>query len=1076
MLRNSMKLIYRLGWSFALTCVAGVSARAEEPADRLRENEQKQEELSVDTRKLAAAIEGMLDEYARNQLGGAEVLTVEKLRGSLERLSAAEMRRVIDLLQQARAIAEPGSNAKTVADAFSLQKQIVVAIQRILAEHSRTREAQELAGMVRALADRQARNLQSGIELGRMAAGARPENFDAVLQAQLEIQRGEQAAIAAELKVLSPRVERFATDPSNAGPAERFRASAQQLQALQPRAESAEAALRAGQLFRAVTDEKINRDELRRIARTLAPREKGADALRQAERELAQLISEQERLSEDTGKQQADTDYDRWILQRIADIDPNRTLQREFRRMTPEQRRANPELRAIYDKEQAAKAAQLAKMEDQQGELAVRNDELAQNVAEVSSAAEALKRATAAMQEARSAMQEANAPAAQNQQGAAVSQMRSAQAELRKKAEEAELLAGNSGDKLRDLERMRTALEELAKQEDAIANAARPDLAQQANATRRTAQMAQRSRELAPGATPAIREAAAHAAEAQTALEKNQVPAARQEAQRTAEQLREAAQRIRQEVAAAQQAAEQRQQIEATLAELAKLIEAEQKLQLDTVRLTAENNAGELRALGARQTAIEQKTTAFKASLAGGMIAAVQSLNDAETAMELASAELQKASGSTAREAETVALARLFDAQRQLTAMLEATRQAMGTQFADAGAMAEAANRIAQALQNVNSAQEAMQQAAQQMGQEAARTAAEAARQAAQAAQQAAQTAQAAQQQAQQAGNQPAAQSAANAQQSAEAAAGAAQQAAQAAERMNDNSGTAAVQQAEQAAQQAGQAAQAAQRAANAAREAQRAAGRGSQAASAAAANQNAGQQAAQAAESANQAALAARQAQQMANAAARIAEAGMQAAGQSMQRAASQLAQSAAQAAQASGQPGSSASMQQSVQAAAQQLANAMNEAMNGRGASAQQAAQRAAQQLAQASDLAAAAQAGISQAGQGQMPGQGQQGSMPGQGMQGPGRQPGQGQGSGPASQANNQSSEGATGYQAGSPDAVQRAARQAALRNAGFLGLPARERAAIQQSLGEKYPQEFGPLVEQYLLNLANEPARK
>ena len=41
---------------------------------------------------------------------------------------------------------------------------------------------------------------------------------------------------------------------------------------------------------------------------------------------------------------------------------------------------------------------------------------------------------------------------------------------------------------------------------------------------------------------------------------------------------------------------------------------------------------------------------------------------------------------------------------------------------------------------------------------------------------------------------------------------------------------------------------------------------------------------------------------------------------------------------------------------------------------------------------------------------------------------------------------------------------------------MGLPARERAAIEQAQGEKYPQEYGAQVEQYLLNLARESAEK
>ena len=71
----------------------------------------------------------------------------------------------------------------------------------------------------------------------------------------------------------------------------------------------------------------------------------------------------------------------------------------------------------------------------------------------------------------------------------------------------------------------------------------------------------------------------------------------------------------------------------------------------------------------------------------------------------------------------------------------------------------------------------------------------------------------------------------------------------------------------------------------------------------------------------------------------------------------------------------------------------------------------------------------------------------------------------------------SEGAEDYKpGGDPQAVERKARQAALKKANFIALPAREREAIQQSLGEKYPAEYGAMVEQYLLNLANEAAKK
>ena len=38
--------------------------------------------------------------------------------------------------------------------------------------------------------------------------------------------------------------------------------------------------------------------------------------------------------------------------------------------------------------------------------------------------------------------------------------------------------------------------------------------------------------------------------------------------------------------------------------------------------------------------------------------------------------------------------------------------------------------------------------------------------------------------------------------------------------------------------------------------------------------------------------------------------------------------------------------------------------------------------------------------------------------------------------------------------------------------FIGLPARDRAAIKQSQAEKYPEEYGPVIEQYMRNLAEQ----
>jgi hypothetical protein len=146
--------------------------------------------------------------------------------------------------------------------------------------------------------------------------------------------------------------------------------------------------------------------------------------------------------------------------------------------------------------------------------------------------------------------------------------------------------------------------------------------------------------------------------------------------------------------------------------------------------------------------------------------------------------------------------------------------------------------------------------------------------------------------------------------------------------------------------------------------------------------------------------------------------------------------------------------------------LVDATAQAEGNNAPGAQQGAEAAQQSLAQALAALAMAQAGMNPGQmQGQGEGQGQgQGQGPGQQGQGQGQGPGEGEGQGKGDIGNWAGAGGADG------------ARRSAKGSSQFIGLPARDRAALQQSQSEKYPQEYGPLVEQYLKNLADEAAGK
>jgi hypothetical protein len=153
--------------------------------------------------------------------------------------------------------------------------------------------------------------------------------------------------------------------------------------------------------------------------------------------------------------------------------------------------------------------------------------------------------------------------------------------------------------------------------------------------------------------------------------------------------------------------------------------------------------------------------------------------------------------------------------------------------------------------------------------------------------------------------------------------------------------------------------------------------------------------------------------------------------------------------------------SAQSALESAQGSLSSGSAQAAAGQGPPAEASAAAAAQSLAQAQAALALAQAGLS-SGMAQAQGQGQgQGKGRGQGK-------GQGQGDpttqGTGRQGNWRGSGGADGPKRGTVGQGQ------------FTGLPARDRAAIQQSQGEKYPQEYGPLVEQYLKNLSDQGSDK
>ncbi len=226
------------------------------PSGQIRDSEARQQQLVAETRGLAEQLDAMLGEYARNGLSGEDVATVEHLRSSLKKLTNTEMQAVLALLQRARTESGEGPTKKMVADAYAAQKAVLSRMDQLLAQHARVQQALELSQATARLANRQATNLHNGIELGKWAGGRKSDDFEQAMKANLQGQTVEQAALAEEGEALAKKLADFLQQSPTPEMAARFQKAIEDLQKTQARIAGAAEALREGQLFRAVTQEK----------------------------------------------------------------------------------------------------------------------------------------------------------------------------------------------------------------------------------------------------------------------------------------------------------------------------------------------------------------------------------------------------------------------------------------------------------------------------------------------------------------------------------------------------------------------------------------------------------------------------------------------------------------------------------------------------------------------------------------------------------------------------------------------------------------------------------------------------
>ena len=641
-------------------------------------------------------------------------------------------------------------------------------------------------------------------------------------------------------------------------------------------------------------------------------------------------------------------------------------------------------------------------------------------------AAEYLKSATDKMQEARgdlSADEDAKKRIenAVPKQEDALLQMQAARRALEEQLARVEELKEKPENALAALRELQQQVRELIKkQEDHKSDTAAADRKQLPGKAPKQGELKDAAQELQAQAASPSPEAAQSIGEAASQMQKSQNSLAQEQNNAPAQQaaidaLQRADQQLAQDIAALEQAEKDLAQVEEMLKKLVAIIEEQQAAQFATTKqaVKPEPEMEVLKSLAVRQETLAGKTGALQQESAALVPAASSHLGSAKGHMGSAKSELDKTAPKAAQPKQGEALTELYLAKREFENKVNELRDKLGLPPAQStDALAEAQKRIEEAQKQVNEALQQLQQAPPGLMEALQK-----------------------QQQEIAGALHELRQDAKNAQPVAKAEQ-AASKAAQQLTQSDLSKAISSMKVAQKAMQQAQQ-----------------------------------GEPAPKMADLGKQQADVKKAAEALMDAQQKAPASAMQSAAEALQNANNAISPLAAG---ALGQMPAGA--QSSLQSAQASTAQGSAQASAGQNTPAQQSATAAAQALAQAQAALALAQAGVGSEAAMAQPGEGE-----GEG-EGKGKGKGKGKGQG-KSQANAQGQgkgqpsphgDGNKGNWDGSGGAD--GPRQNTAGSSSFTRLPGRDRAALQQSQAEKYPQEYGPLVEQYLRNLSDQATDK
>jgi len=273
------------------------------PAEQIRQGEAKQQQIKVQTKQVAAQLQSIIEEFKRNGLAGQDVAVLEAIRSVLDKLSEAEMKKVIDALQEARSAGDDAASKRAFTGAVAGQKSIVVQLRTLLLEYQRQQTLYDLSLRLAALAQRQDGNMKNARDLAKSVGTRTGSSFGDDQKASLQIQHAEQQSIRDEVNPLLAKLETIYKE-SEGSTKERLGKALELVKggALKMAMDASIESLKGANLYNAAGSEMTVRNQVRDLSRMIAPPKDALAALRQAAAEIEKAIEEEKSIIDETAK------------------------------------------------------------------------------------------------------------------------------------------------------------------------------------------------------------------------------------------------------------------------------------------------------------------------------------------------------------------------------------------------------------------------------------------------------------------------------------------------------------------------------------------------------------------------------------------------------------------------------------------------------------------------------------------------------------------------------------------------------------------------------------------------------